>query len=513
MEKAILLSIFGLLALTSLYSLVSAKILLKKHTGSKKIADAAKDIETLIRDEYKTKIYSFSMVAIVLFTAIIYTFGWQAAVCFLASAVLIPIIDYFLLNFSISSTPRIVEMMRAKEKNFQSTILNSSFSSIAILTSLVVVLGLLVQLIFNGSATILSFALGTIFASIYAWRSSKTMLVSVSAVTIALCDIYFPKFLSGNTTAALIPAAIFSTGLIFSFVSLKLGHLISSKGKEKIAQYLEPIVFFLLSSAIFIFLFWSTNNRDFNQMLWPSAAYLAGVLIAIFSIYLTKLKIIVPAIAVVLVVIASDSFSGISGIAYATLGFSSLSVPVAIYNLIRFQIKNVVAVANEAEIPSEFLAETNKIKSKNYLTAICAMFGFGFLAYYTMQTNANLTLNDPKLIAGLLLGGIGAYLANSEIVKSKLFLSVASLVAVVATGVILGPVYLAGAVAGAILLNLFVGQSANMEILSVAIITVLISALVENPFSLLVRSIIAGSILIIFAVYLFTLKFYGRRTE
>ena len=513
MEKAILLSVLGLLALVSLYSIIFANILLKKHAGSKKIADAAKEIESVIRAQYKKNIYSFSMLAIVLFTAIIYAFGWQAAVSFLVPAVLIPFVDYLLLNYSNSTTSRMVEMIRSKQKNVLATIINSSFSSIAILLALVIILGLLTQLIFNGSATILSFALGAIFASIFAWRSSKTMLVSISAVSIALCDIYFAKFLPGNTSAALIPAGIFSAGLLFSFASLNLSQLLIARGKEKVAQFFEPIIFFLLSAVTFLALFWLVSDRNFSQIIWPGAAYLAGSIIAIFTLYFTKLKTIVSAIAVALVIIAFDFFSGISGIAHAGLGFASLLVPVTVYNLVRFQIKNIAAVANEAEIASEPLGLINPVKSKNYLISICAVFGLGFLAYYTMQTNATLTLNDPKLFAGLMLGGIGAYLANSEIAKNKLFLSAASILALVATGIVLGPVYLAGAVAGAIMVNLFVGQTANEEILSAAIITVLISTLVENPFSSLVRSIIAGSILIIIAAYYFIAKFYGRRAE
>jgi hypothetical protein len=152
-------------------------------------------------------------------------------------------------------------------------------------------------------------------------------------------------------------------------------------------------------------------------------------------------------------------------------------------------------------------------------TAVFFVSTFGAAAilvlacYFHKLGGFNFSLSDPKLFSGLLFGGAGVYLLGSDLFRDKIWRIFIAIFGPILAGLIFGPIFLAGVLAGAILIELLVTQNVGAEVLLAAISTGLAFIYIETSYSIITRAIIAGAVVIVIALYLIIRDVYGTKLE
>ncbi|MFA5157703.1 MAG: hypothetical protein WC451_00725 [Patescibacteria group bacterium] len=515
MEKLVLYGIFSISALAIIISLIFSLRQRQVKTSSKKISDAHKAVLKETRSDYKLALKNYSMVAVVLLVAILYALGWQSAAVFLAAAVIFPLLDYYQTNLAVNSGARAVELSRSGQKTVFRSIYSASVFRSILITAVAIVFGLGIQYLFSTTATLLSLVLALIITSIF-WPRGKSKYALLVVATISLSFAVFGSYLQNAANYKLFAAGISATTIVFAALSAVLTSVLAKKFIKSSAIFYGLCLFTLFLLVVF---YYSVQKHFFGvsyNLILVSASLAIGYVFSILNLTFHKVNKIIPAISVGLLLLASNYFFGTVGMVFLLVGFSASAVIAAIFASYSGIMKNAETIALTAELseaPSVLTAErVPEIRTGSFVATLVSLLALGFLTYFVAQMKKySLDLGNQKIIAGLILGGTLTYLSNLEVFKNNLLKVSAVVLIVLVTGVTLGPVYLAGALAGAILVNLLT-RTADEEVFLAVVLSVLASALIENPYNITVRAIIAGIVLVLIAIYLVLNKFYGRKT-
>jgi len=168
MSNLTILSALGAAIIAIIYGIILILAINKKPSGSKKMVDIAKAIadgaKTYLNRQYKT----LALVAVIIFTILLYLLGWKIAVGFLSGAALSAIAGYIGMNVSVRANVRTAE---AAKSGIASAL--SVSSKAGLVTGLLVIgLGLLAvvvfYLIFADTTSLIGLGFGASLISIFA---------------------------------------------------------------------------------------------------------------------------------------------------------------------------------------------------------------------------------------------------------------------------------------------------------------------------------------------------------
>ncbi|MCX6810352.1 MAG: sodium/proton-translocating pyrophosphatase [Candidatus Berkelbacteria bacterium] len=520
MQNIIMFSTFGVSIFTIVYSLFLASGISLKSAGSKKLFDISK----IIADEQKKKaiknIKDFALVAVVLFTGIIYAFGWQAAVSFLAGAVIFALIDHYLMTVSAKVSVRSAEA--AKTDAVFAYKLNYILAAVA--TYLMAGSGLLIFAIINfilkDSICLISLALSAVVVSIFTWRGGRQNYLGAFVGILAAVIVLTKSGISSYKNVELLPLMFVSFILLISLVSKLLSGVNSTKLNVSSAMNRAVIFVSILTLAAAYFgPRYILEVSGAKLIIKLAATLVLGLVLGLIIIYTRQFSKILPTIAVALTVLIANYLVGNYGITLAALGFLSLWPLLMLANLFSYSIKNAEAIAVAAEIPQTAVEniktlDSSKIRTSGYFITLFGILAVTILIYYFAGLSSlKFLATDPKLISGLLFGGAASYILSSELFVDKILKIAVAIIGVVIAGVTLGPIFLAGVIAGAILIDLLVSQSVSCEVLIMAIIAVFSSTFIETQYSLIIRGIIAGGTIFLVATYFIIKMLYAKRIQ
>ncbi|MEI6144439.1 MAG: sodium/proton-translocating pyrophosphatase [Candidatus Berkelbacteria bacterium] len=519
MYNIALFSTLGLAVLAVIYSFLKSMSISKKPSGSKKMSDVSKSLVAELKLKQAQNFKDFALVAIVLFTGIIYAFGWQPAACFLVGAVLFAFIDYYLMGLSTSTTLRLAEAARAGVMDAYK--LNNNFSSSA--AFLVAGSGLLLvsltHFVFKDLATLLALALSAILVSIFSWRGGKLNFIGSYVAALSAAVILAGASKVSYQNIELLPLLFAGLGIVAMIVGQLFARLNSKTLNISAVLYRLVAVFsvLFLTAAYFgpRYIFAISNIHDLLKIAISLAIGLLAGLVAIFVRQVSK---IMPTIIVAVAILVVNYLAGVYGLALTVIGLSFIWPLTFANNLFAYQTKNAAIIVGGAEMAPaaaeniELLASGN-LKTAGYFISLCGLVAVAILAFYFGRfANFGFAFIGPKLLSGLLLGGAMTYVISSELVSNKILkIAIVVLVAIIA-GLALEPVFLAGLLAGAVLVDILVSQADSAEVLIAVIAGVLLIDFIQSPYSLIIRAAIAGGAIVISAICLIVKKFYDGST-
>ena len=516
MYNVVLIGVFALSALGIISALIFLRLAGKKVQISKRISDAQKLISADSKKKYIFDLKNYAMVSAVLTVSLLYAFGWHSAVTFLVPAILLPLMDYYFSINIVNFSTKIAQQTRDEKKTVFNSIFGFSLWNAVVYISVAIALGLGTQILFSDTATLFSLAFGSILSAVFFWPQGKSKFSALIITSIALAFAQFGYLLPQASNFKLFAAGLFSATTVFVLISAVLTTIVAKKKTRIMGIYLGLVLTSLLLCAVFYFGVLKHFDDSGYNLILISATLAIGLVIGLFNIFFHKVGKIVPIISAGVLFLASNYFFGTFGVGLMLLGFLSLTLIVAVYNIYATVLKNSELAAETAELSEESVTllqagRIPEIKTNNFVITALVLLSFGFLSYFVSEmAKYSLDLGNQKIIAGLVLGAAVAHLSNLDFFRNKLLKTSSVVIVVIAAGLVLGPVYLAGALAGALLVNLLT-PSANEEVLLATVLAVLISAFIENPFSLTIRAIIGGGLLVILVAYYIFTKFYGGR--
>ena len=153
----------------------------------------------------------------------------------------------------------------------------------------------------------------------------------------------------------------------------------------------------------------------------------SGPAIAVVNgLSLGMLSTVVPVVIIAVATLASFMVAGMYGVAVAALGMLSiLGITLAVdsYGPV---VDNAGGIAEMAKLPSKVRQITDKLDAvgnttaaigKGFAIGSAAFASLGLITAYMAVTGISLSLTDPKLIAGLLIGGMVPYLYGSLLAR------------------------------------------------------------------------------------------------
>jgi Na+/H+-translocating membrane pyrophosphatase len=377
-----------------------------------------------------------------------------------------------------------------------------------------------VYFVFKDPAALLALALSAILSSFFSWRGGRFNYLGVFVTTLSAIVVLASQNVSTYSNAEIFPLIF----IVFVLLSTAIGAIISQVMLKteniKSAIYRGLIcVSVLVFAGSYFGIKYILVSTDSTISIKLAIAILVGLLLALAVILIRQISKISPILAVGVLVLVSNFLAGNYGITFAAIGFLSLWPAIMILNLFRHQSESANSIGLSAEMSAETLEnlkslEKNKLKSGGYFISLFGISALGLLLHYYLQFSAiNFSAADSKFLSGLLFGGTLAYLLNSELVKDKIFKIAIAVLGAIIAGITLGPILLAGVLAGAFLVDLLVSQAIGAEILLMIATSVLLSGFIENQYSLIIRAIIAGAVVLLTAGYFIIEKFYGKRIE
>ena len=517
MTNIALFSTLGVSVLAIIFSFVLARQIGKKPAGSKKMADVSKPISAEIKIRQTKNLKDFSLVAIILFTGIIYAFGWQAAASFLAGAVVFILTDRYLMNLSDKTALRLAEA----SKSGLSILHKLNYNLAAVTTFLTAGTGVLIFsgccFAFKDQTTILAMALSAILVSFFSFRAGKLNFfgsyLTILAVVVALAQ----NDVSTYQNAEIFPL-IFAAFAIVITAICGLFAKINPKTLNLSAVFYRglAIISILFLAAAYFGPKYILAISDKMTLIKLVVVLVIGLILSLATIFLRQIPKIVPTLTIALAVLFANYFAGTYGVSLVAIGFLTLWPLIYLIDSFTYQIKNAETIALSAEMSPEavgnikILAE-NKIETANYFLSLFGIAATCFILLYFLEyTSINFSLADPKFFSGLFAGGALAYLLDSQIIINKIFKIAAAVIVTILAGVTLGPILLAGVLIGVLLIELLVNQTISFEVLLMLASGVLVSKFIEIEYSLAIRSIIAGAVIILVVGYFIIEKFYGK---
>jgi len=520
MSTIILASTFGVSILAIAYSLFLAFSVSSKSAGSKKLFDISKIISDDLKKKEAKNIKDFALVAIVLFTGIMYAFGWQSAASFLAGAVLFILIDYFLSTISTKASVNMAEAAKSNAVSVYKINYNFAYAS----TFLIAGVGLLsvaaVNVILTDLNCLLALVLSAVLAAVFSWKSGRQNYLGTFVGTLAIAILLAKSSGVSYKNLEILPLALASFVLIISLLSRFLSGINPAKLNVSSAMNRAVILVSILTLVAAYFGPKYILEAFGTKLIIKLAAALAlGLALGLIIIFTRQFSKILPTVAVALIVLASNYLAGTYGVILAALGYLSLWPLSMLANLFSYQNKNAEAIATTAEMSETAVENITTLDSSKIITSGYFIGLFGILAvsallyYFVGLGSLNFLATDPKLISGLLLGGAASYILSSELFVDKILKIAVAVIGVVLAGITLGPIFLAGVIAGAILIDLLVSQSVSSEVLIMTIVAVFASSFIETQYSLMIRGIIAGGTIVLVVVYFIVKMLYAKRLQ
>jgi len=489
-----------------------------KPVGNKKMADVSK----LTSDEIKSKqiknIKDFSLVAVVLLTAIMYAFGWQAASCFFAGSIVFVLVDYFLLNLSNSVTTRLAEAGKGSLAEIHQLNFNFSFASNLLIFAVGFLLLVATHYLFKDPTLLLVFALSAVLVDVFSLRTTKKYFSLYLAALAVILFLPENDLLSGNAEIFLLAFSAFILLLsllsgLFSRVNLKTENLSAVFYRTSI------FIIFIFFAGAYFGPKYILQPADTVALLKLIGALISGALVSIMLVFTNKFTKIAPIIAAAIVILVSNYLAGTFGLSLSIIGFLALLPLVSIIDSYRQQGEKVLSLAVSAEMSDQTKENCKKIISKRldlggFVDSLFGVAAASFvLLYFSRFTGVDFLATDPRLFSGLLLGFSLFYFLAVEIADNKLLKLTAAVFSLVIAGVTLGPIFLAGVLIGAVAIELIINKKNTAQTLTVLIIGILLSGFIENQLNLTIRMIIFGSVVFLTFAYFVIEKIYGKRIE
>jgi len=492
-------------AVAIIYGLILARKVDRSPEGSKKMIDAAKKVAQVLKSKRSKNIKDFSLVSVVLATAILYAFGWQMATCFVIGAAVFMLTDYFLLDFWTEVPSRLIEQSRSDIVAGHKLNMNFSLPTTYLSLGVSLLVMVAVSQIFRDPICVIVLAMSAILVSIFSWREGREnyfgSYIGVLVFTIALIKVMGAAYPNAEILPLLFSAFI----LIISILS----------GIFSWVKSTNPKVFFaILRAMIFVAILalagayfgpkYLLEIADGRSLIKSALALGSGVLLGVAVLLVRQLPKVLPTVVVAILILVSSFLVGAFGFALAASGFLSLWPLVTTFGFYTDQIKNTDAIASSVETSSENIKalKPSGFGADKYYIVVLGIFAVGaLLVYFTRFSGLNFSLTNIKLISGLLFGGSFVLMLGFDYFANKTLKIASLVVGIVLAGIILGPVFLAGVVVGAVLAEFFAQQTVGSMAVMMATVGVLTSSFIESQYSFLVRMIIAGSILAIVVFY------------
>lgn len=530
MQNIILISTFGVSVAAIIYSMILSRVVTKQPTSSKKLFDISKVITNDLKKKEAKNVKDFALVAIVLFTGIMYAFGWLAAISFLVGSLLFIAVDYYLSDVSAKTSVNIAET--AKSSAVSAYKLNYNFAAAA--TFLIAGVGLLsvvtVDIILKDPNCLLALVLSAILAAVFSWRGGPVSpggsrggrhnylgtFVGTLVITILLAKSSGAVY----KNIELLPLLFVSFVLIISLLSRFLSGVNPIKLNVSSAMNRAVIFVSILTLAAAYFVPRYILEASGTKLIIKLAATLVlGSVLSLIIIYTRQFSKILPTIAVALTVLVANYLAGNYGITLAALGFLSLWPLTMLVNLFSYQNKGAEVIVVAAEMPEAAVENIKTLDSSKIITSGYFITLFGVLAitillyYFAGLSSLKFLATDPKLISGLLFGAVVSYILSSELFVDKILKIAVAVAGAVLAGITLGPIFLGGIIVGAILIDLLVSQSVSCEVLIMTIVGVFASTFIETQYGLMIRGIIAGGTVVLVAAYFIIKMLYGKRLQ
>lgn len=517
MNNVFLLSSLGVSVIAIIYALILSRLIVKKPSGSKKMADVAKIISNELSASVKKKYQNLAMVTIVLFTCLLYAFGWALALTFLSAVVVFVAADYIAMIIAGRADIRMAEASRAGvgeafALGFKGAAAGSLLSLGATLLAIAIVFW------FAGSDLLLwGLALAVIVVSVFNWQKNSSGFFAVYITGLVTSLIFASRYFPDSASARVFPLAIFALGLLATIIS---SWFVGKKANISFAinkVLIISSVLFLAGSFFAIKYLLPSPGRYSTLMLF--ALLSAGAVLAAGALIFGRKLVILPAIMLAALVLLVNFFSNTYGVMLVLAGALALIPLEVILNLLFSSAKNAEIISQSAELPEETknniaLIWSARISAKNYTALIGTVAVLVILFIFVDKFSVALfAISNLKLIAGFFIGVALAYFFSSDTSHDDLMALAISVLLPILASLIFGPGFLAGLLFGLILTNLLV-KNINLQVLAVGITAVLSTQFIVNLYSTQIRLIILGTAIVAAAAYLIIKNLYnGRKAE
>jgi len=500
-----------------IYALLLIRAINKKPSGSKKMADAAK----IIADERsgKKKYQNMALAVIVLFTGLLYAFSWAPALGFLAGAIIFAAADYLIMIFIGKAEIRMAEASKTGARETFSLGFNSANAG-GLISSAAALLVATVIYIFAGSGLPLwGLALATIITTTFTWQKNDRGLFAAYVTALVVALVFANRYFPDSKDAQVFPLAIFSLGLLATIISSWFAG-VGKKTADVFAAIVKGLaamlVIFLAASYFIVKLMLPGSGKSSVLVLFLLLA--GAAIVASSSIIFSRRIVILPLILTAAAIFLVNFAAGTNGILLLVVGIAGI-IPLAIAYGYFFNIaRSAEIISQSTELPE--VAQRNlavigkaRISTKNFAVLASAVAVLATLLIFSDKFAAGqFTISNLKLISGFLTGGALAYYFSAEVFADEITPLAISVILPILAGLIFGPVFLVGALAGVILTNLLL-KNINEEVLTLGIVSVLTVQFIENLYDLKIRLIILAAVVVAVAIYLIVKKLYENREK
>jgi len=504
MYNTVLLSSVGLSALLVIYVFLTSRGVANAPIGSKRMADADKPISKSAWERYSKGVTGLALASIVLFTLLMYLFGWQVAVSYLLSAALFGLVDFFALEFSDKANVRVAEASRSSIQETISLAFRTAAASGILAISSVVIVSALAVFAFSGLDALYAVALAAVVASVFSWQKIST--VSAVSVAVVAAVIAGSEFLPSTKNAPIFPLAVLAAGTLMSiitswFFKLKEGGKLSLLFAKRLVISCAVVI----AGSYFLIDYLLADNGFATLTLF--LLFSSGVLACIISILLFRKEKMLPVVLAGVIAVCANHFAGFYGISIALVGAIATSLLAIVLDPLREVGENAAQISSFAELPEES-GERTKILAKsglsttNYLSLLTILVSLVLVLVFAKSLpTLGSKISDPKVFAGLLFGGALVYFLGLKQLSQGVHQIAVTVLSVAAAGVLMGSTFLAGLIVGVIAANLFSTENGNAKtVLLVVLTSLLTSSFISELYTLNVRLIISGSIILLGAL-------------
>lgn len=525
------------------------------HVSNKKILDAGKDVEKKVRSYISREFNVLAVSVVILFVILLYLLGWKISLTFLAGAVITIAVNLTNSILFARAYSRIVEDTRSNQINAANIIFTLSGASSLFAFGAALVASVITYVLSGDFVFLLSLTLGAILVEIISKlrfhgisdkntekieinendHTSGGLIGAVAGVSAA--GVYFISNLySGTENSVYLSFLILGLGAIAMLIGVLITRFRTDMklGRLMLTFLIIPSVLILVGSYFAVS--WLIYGEGLHATINLSVSALAG-LIAAFMLYISGYFIsqkyrlhgenyilisnvisIVLAIAAILGIYTLNGYAGVSVFA---LALSAFLIPM-------MSQSRMLSTSSNAEFVraiSGIEMETDKIKgaydSTNvfrrsladypfYLAIIVNLLLFWVFIGRMGSSMLSANLSDPYLIAGIVLGGLAAYVLAMNLsgwVKQGIIVPIAILLALPAlSGLLLGASMSFGAVIGYVVVALIlaaINDRVSISVSSIGLIlgATLFSSLIKMAPSLRLKLIIGIALVVLILVY------------
>ncbi|MCX6812509.1 MAG: hypothetical protein NTW79_02710 [Candidatus Berkelbacteria bacterium] len=532
MRNIEIISFFGLGAVGMIIGILKFRSVKKMSTGAKNLSDAANSFEKTKSAEVWKSAKDLSPLLAIVTVAILYLISWQAAISFVVGVISIIISSFFWMRFTSVIAGRSVALLKSGKENVAKKISRNVSLLVAIFPVAITIIAVLgTTLIFSDFYPLVALALGATIIAI-ASGALESSLISLPVIAILIAKIFYPA----NNLVLQFPLVIFAAGAI----SVVIANLLARIGNQKTFWFKISAI-----SAILIIIAGYFSSRFLLPAEIPSVRIFLTVIVGVVAGILTLViarndtihqkdchvakpprndKIIAP------LILAGAIWLGYFLVGYFGVAIALISTsPIFLISLVRNSYLDFESgqktIAKTAEIAISDFSQLNHatVRFKNFwqFGSIGLIIGFGII-FSQKIVGTNLTLADPHLLAGLLLGAGGFYylaslvIARNEAIYQKdcrapfhsarndkqnknLILSM-TIALPISVGIILGPLALGGFAVGGIIAAIFSDKIKIAELFT--IVAILLIPFVQSEYQLRVRLLVLLIITIVFIAYL-----------